>query len=208
MSIFPGSYYEDCGEFCDDYFTGVAKAAASVDRAEIVRAAALLKSVVDQGGTVFACGNGGSAAISNHLTCDCLKGIRNGTSAKPNVFSLASTVELITAIANDFSYDKVFSFQLESHGKKGDLLIVISSSGSSPNIIEALHRAKEMGIKTIAMTGFSGGEAARLADVNLWVKADNYGIVEDVHQSLMHILAQHARQQYITDKSSIAKLKF
>lgn len=119
MNIFPSAYYEDCGKFCDDYFTEIAKATASVDRTEITRAAALLEDVIKRNGTVFACGNGGSAAISNHLTCDCLKGIRNGTTVKPNVYSLASTVELITAIANDFSYDKVFSFQLESHGKGG-----------------------------------------------------------------------------------------
>ncbi|SIO59014.1 D-sedoheptulose 7-phosphate isomerase [Burkholderia sp. GAS332] len=208
MNIFPSAYYEDCGKFSEDYFAGIAKATASVDRTEITRAAALLKDVIERNGTVFACGNGGSAAISNHLTCDCLKGIRNGTTVKPNVYSLASTVELITAIANDFAYDQIFSFQLESHGKEGDLLIAISSSGSSPNILEALRRARELGMKSIAMTGFSGGEAAQLADVNLWVKADNYGIVEDVHQSLMHILAQHARQQYMKDRSSIGTVKF
>lgn len=92
--------------------------------------------------------------------------------------------------------------------ERGDLLIAISSSGSSPNILEALRRARELGMKSIAMTGFSGGEAAQLADVNLWVKADNYGIVEDVHQSLMHILAQYARQQHMKERSSIGTVKF
>nr|WP_198155222.1 SIS domain-containing protein [Candidatus Burkholderia verschuerenii] len=178
-----------------------------LDRSEIHRASALFREVVERGGTVFVCGNGGSAAISNHLTCDCLKGVRNGTDIKPNVYSLASTVELITAIANDFSYDQIFSFQLESHANAGDLLIVISSSGGSPNIVQALRCAKEMGVQTIAMTGFDGGAANELADVKLWVKAHNYGVVEDIHQSLMHILAQHTRQQYV-DRESIGKIKF
>ncbi|PTB30418.1 phosphoheptose isomerase [Paraburkholderia caribensis] len=206
--MFPSTYYENAGDYSHDYFTGIAEATASVDRAEVARAATLLQDVIARKGAVFACGNGGSAAIANHLTCDCLKGIRNGTDVRPNVYSLSSTVELITAIANDFSYDKVFSFQLESHGRDGDLLIAISSSGNSPNILEALHLAREIGMKSIAMTGFSGGEAAKLADVSLWVKAQNYGIVEDVHQSLMHILAQFARQQHLTDKSLIGKTKF
>lgn len=207
MSLFPTQHYSDCADFSDDYFALYGEASASVDRAEIRRAAALLQDVIARNSTVFACGNGGSAAISNHLMCDCLKGIRNGTNVKPNVYSLASTVELITAIANDFSYDKIFSFQLESHAKPGDLLIVISSSGCSANIVQALHRAKEMDMKSIAMTGFTGGEANELADVSLWVKASNYGVVEDVHQSLMHILAQHARQQYI-ERALIGKTKF
>ncbi|KND60684.1 Phosphoheptose isomerase 1 [Candidatus Burkholderia verschuerenii] len=207
MSLFPTRHYADCGEYADDYFDTYHRASALLDRSEIHRASALFREVVERGGTVFVCGNGGSAAISNHLTCDCLKGVRNGTDIKPNVYSLASTVELITAIANDFSYDQIFSFQLESHANAGDLLIVISSSGGSPNIVQALRCAKEMGVQTIAMTGFDGGAANELADVKLWVKAHNYGVVEDIHQSLMHILAQHTRQQYV-DRESIGKIKF
>lgn len=207
MSLFPTRHYADCGEYSDDYFDTYHRASTSLDRAEIHRASSLFRDVVERGGTIFVCGNGGSAAISNHLTCDCLKGVRNGTNIKPNVYSLASTVELITAIANDFSYDHVFSFQLESHARPGDLLIVISSSGGSQNIVQALRCAKEMGVHTIAMTGFDGGPTNELADVKLWVKAHNYGVVEDIHQSLMHILAQHVRQQYV-DRGSIGKIKF
>ncbi len=149
-----------------------------------------------------------SAAIANHLSCDCLKGIRSATALRPRVVSLSATVELITAIANDFSYDEVFSFQLSSLAVPGDLLIAISSSGNSPNIIAALNWAKDNGLRTLAMTGFDGGAAAGIADVSLHVRADNYGVIEDVHQSLMHLLAQYVRHKNLIDPATLGAVKF
>ena len=89
-------------------------------------------------GTVFSCGNGGSAAIANHLQCDHLKGVRTGTDLTPRVVSLSSNIELITAISNDIGYEDVFTYQLQSQSQPGDVLIAISSSGRSPNIARAL----------------------------------------------------------------------
>jgi len=109
--------------------------------------------------------------------------------------SLASHLELITAIANDISYDEIFAYQLKTLASVGDVLVTISSSGNSENIVRAIDWAKANGVGTIAMTGFAGGRSARLADVNLHVAAENYGIAEDVHQSLMHCLAQYLRQR-------------
>lgn len=102
----------------------------------------------------------------------------------------------------------MFSFQLESLGSEGDVLVAISSSGSSPNIINAVKTAKSLGMRTLAMTGFSGGETAQLADVSLHVDAQNYGVIEDTHQSLMHILAQYMRQFHISDVNELGKVKF
>ena len=157
---------------------------------------------------IFSCGNGGSAAISNHLVCDCMKGVRTNSWLKPRVNSLSATVELITAIANDIGVNDIFSHQLTSLASEGDVLIAISSSGASPNIIKALEAARDMKMSTIAMTGFSGGQAARLADISLHVDMENYGIVEDAHQSLMHILAQYLRHSHLTDSSQLGFLKF
>lgn len=208
MSTFPDHGYDDCGDYGHEYFARLAAASASVDRGALHRAATLLSEAIAREASIFSCGNGGSAAIANHLACDCLKGIRTDTTIRPIVHSLSTTVELITAISNDISYDVVFSFQLESNAKAGDVLIAISSSGNSPNILKALRTAKDMGMSSIAMTGFSGGAAADLADVALWVKADNYGVVEDVHQSLMHILAQYLRQSHLEDPSVLTSRKF
>jgi D-sedoheptulose 7-phosphate isomerase len=109
--------------------------------------------------------------------------------------------------AHDLSFDAVFVYQLRSLAKARDVLITISSSGDSENIVRAAGWAKENGLGVISMTGFSGGRSARIADVNLHVAADNYGVIEDVHQSLMHILAQHIRQAHM-DEEIIQQRKF
>jgi D-sedoheptulose 7-phosphate isomerase len=208
MSLFPDRPYPDAGLYADAYFELLAVAVASVDRAAIVRAAELLVERVRQGGRIFACGNGGSAAIANHLVCDHLKGIRSNTALRPQVHSFSSSVELITAIANDIGAEEMFAFQLSSMAREGDVLIAISSSGNSPNILRALEAARATGMATIAMTGFDGGQAADLADVLLHVDAHNYGVVEDVHQSLMHILAQYIRHANLEDASMLGRVKF
>lgn len=204
---FPDTKFANAGAFADAYFKHLAAAAASVERGRIEAAADLLTRAYTAGGTVFACGNGGSAAISNHLHCDHLKGVQTDTALKPKVVSLSATIETITAIANDISYDEVFVYQLRTLADPGDVLITVSSSGDSENVVRACQWAKENGVATIAMTGFSGGRTAKLADVNLHVAGDNYGIIEDVHQSLMHILAQFIRQAAM-QAALIAERKF
>lgn len=208
MTFFPAKQYPGAGPYASDYFDLYAKGSASVDRDAITRAGALLADTAARGAMIYSCGNGGSAAIANHLVCDCMKGVRSGSTLKPKVHSLSATIELITAIVNDIGSDDMFSYQLESLGSAGDTLIAISSSGASPNIIKALMRAKEIGMATIAMTGFGGGDAAKIADVSLHVSIDNYGVVEDIHQSLMHILAQYLRVSHFEDVSQLGSVKF
>ena len=191
---FPEEKFSDISLFCDAYGVALNRAVASIDRDALGRAAAILTAAYEAGHAVYACGNGGSAAISNHLTCDHLKGAQTDTDLKPRVVSLAATVETITAIANDISYDEVFVYQLRTLARAGDVLITISSSGDSENIVRAGQWAKENGVQVIAMTGFDGGRSAGLADVNLHVTGDNYGVVEDAHQAMMHMLAQFIRQ--------------
>lgn len=207
-SFFPDHQIPDAGLYVDAYFERITAAAKTVNRSALAAAGRLLAERAAQGKMIFSCGNGGSAAISNHLICDCMKGVRSNGWLKPKVNSLSSAVELITAIVNDIGPEEMFSFQLTSMASEGDVLIAISSSGASPNIIKALNTAREMKMATIAMTGFSGGDSVRLADVSLHVDAENYGVVEDVHQSLMHILAQYLRQSHLTDPSLLGTLKF
>jgi D-sedoheptulose 7-phosphate isomerase len=191
---FPNQRYATADAFADAYFRSLVEASTSVDRAQIVRAAAVLREAIDGHRLIFACGNGGSAAIANHLVCDCAKGVRTDTALLPRVFSLSSTSEMITAIANDIAFEEIFAHQLQSAARPGDVLITISASGDSENIVRAVAWARANGMKVIAMSGFSGGRSAQLADVSLHVAAHNYGTTEDVHQSLMHILAQYLRQ--------------
>lgn len=204
---FPDQKFADVGSFANAYFAEVAAAAASLDRDKLTQAARILTDIYSAGGTVYACGNGGSAAISNHLVCDHGKMLRSDTGLTPRIVSLSATVEMITAIANDLSYDEVFAYQLAALARPGDVLVTVSASGDSENVVRAVRWAKDNGLPVIAMTGFSGGRSAALADVNLHIAADNYGVIEDVHQSLMHILAQHIRQAHM-DETVIAERKF
>jgi phosphoheptose isomerase len=172
----------------------LAQAAVGVDRKQLTKAGEVLVAALERDATIYTCGNGGSAAIANHLVCDHQKGIQNNTHYRPKVVSLSSNIELITAIGNDISFSDIFLYPLRTAARKGDLLITISSSGDSENIVRAITWANQNGIDTIAFTGFFGGRSSLIADVNLHVPAHNYGVVEDIHQSFMHILAQYARQ--------------
>jgi D-sedoheptulose 7-phosphate isomerase/D-glycero-D-manno-heptose 1,7-bisphosphate phosphatase len=114
------------------------------------------------------------------------------------VVSLSANVELLTAIANDLAYEDVFVYQLQSQSVPGDVLVAVSASGRSPNIVRALSWARDNGLRTIALTGFDGGDAREVAEVTIHVDGANYGIVEDLHQAIMHALAQYIRQSRMT----------
>lgn len=197
---FPDRSYPDADTYAEAYFERVREAAASVDGANLREAAVILTRAHSRGSMVYSCGNGGSAAIANHLVCDHCKLVQTDTNLRPRIYSLSTTVEMITAIGNDLSYKEVFAYQLRSLARPGDVLITISSSGDSDNIVRAAQWAKDNGLEVISMTGFAGGRSAKIADVNLHVAADNYGVIEDVHQSLMHILAQYIRQSHMLEE--------
>jgi D-sedoheptulose 7-phosphate isomerase len=202
---FPVKSYSNAGAYIAGYRDEMARAWASVDLAAFDRAAAMLDTATRARRIVYACGNGGSAAISGHLLCDFLKGIQTDTPLLPRIVSLASHLELITAIANDIAYEEVFAYQLKTMAMPGDVLITISSSGNSENIVRAVEWARGNGVGTIAMTGFTGGRSAALADVNLHVAAENYGITEDIHQSMMHCLAQYLRQSAMAPEHTVSR---
>jgi phosphoheptose isomerase len=172
----------------------------SIDNENLDRAYSCLKNAYIKRQEVFVCGNGGSLTMSDHFHCDHAKGSYYDAKLKPKIQPLTSG-SIITAIANDIGYDHIFSFQLEMKANKDDVLVAISASGNSPNIVYALKTAKKIGMQTIAFVGFDGGKAKELSDISLHIKENNYGIIEDAHQSLMHIIAQHIRIQFNkTDK--------
>jgi len=202
---FPDTPYDSATAYVAAYREEVARAWRTLDVRAFARAAEVLEAAISSGRTIYACGNGGSAAISNHLLCDFVKGIQTDTVLRPKVISLAAHLELITAIANDISYDDVFAYQLRSMAQPGDVLFAISASGNSPNIVKAVDWAHANGVVCVAFTGFDGGRCASLADVNLHIAASNYGVVEDIHQSLMHGLAQYLRQKSMSPELITAR---
>lgn len=206
LRTFPGSPYTSAGSYLDDYADEIARACKTIERGAFDHAAAILVDAYARDARMFSCGNGGSASIANHMQCDHTKGIRNTTDLAPRVLSLSTNVEVLTAIANDLGYENIFVHQLQSQARPGDVLVAVSSSGRSPNIARALTWARENDVRTIALTGFDGGAAKSLAEVSIHVDCANYGIVEDLHQVIMHALAQYIRQSRMTPDAISAQV--
>jgi phosphoheptose isomerase len=195
---FPMWPHESAASYFGAYADEMSRAAKTIDAEAFDRAAAILLEAYERDARMFSCGNGGSASIANHVQCDHVKGVRNTTDLTPRVLSLSTNVELLTAIANDVGYEDVFVYQLQSQSRPGDVLMAISSSGRSANIVRALTWARDNGLRTIAITGFDGGPARTVAEVGVHVECTNYGIIEDLHQAIMHALAQYIRQSRMT----------
>lgn len=151
---------------------------------EVLRAAA-------NSNQIFVVGNGGSAAVAEHLCCDWSKGTDCAGYPVISSRSLTSNNALYSAVANDYGFERVFATQLRLFGRRGDVLIAVSSSGNSANIVNAVEEARAMGIFVAGFSGFGGGKLAEMADVSVHVGTENYGIVEDAHQAVMHVIAQY-----------------
>jgi D-sedoheptulose 7-phosphate isomerase len=183
-----------------DYCTSIYSAGLFIDQLKIDEAYNLL---LHNHRNVVIFGNGGSASIADHFCCDFVKGVRTDTHFKPKCTSLVSNGSLLTALANDISYEHVFSEQVKYH--EPSLAIAVSSSGNSKNILNGLAAAKAIGVQTIALVGFDGGEILRsnAADCILHVQATNYGIVEDCHMMILHTFAQKIRRDYVIDINTL-----
>lgn len=201
MLKFPSKKYESSKAYAKDYFDALNKVSKKIDVNIINNISEKLSKFYLSNKNIFVCGNGGSASISNHFICDHLKGVSTDTKLLPKIISLSSSIELILAIANDIKYDEIFTFQLSRLAKEGDCLITISSSGNSQNILNAINWANKNKISTVSLNGFDGGMAKKISKISINVPSDNYGIVEDLHQSIMHILAQSIRIQNLQTKN-------
>jgi D-sedoheptulose 7-phosphate isomerase len=144
---------------------------------------------------VFVVGNGGSAATASHLACDLGKNTISPNLRRFRILSLNDNVPLLTALANDVGYERVFSEQLVNLIRPGDVLVVLSGSGSSPNIVEAARYARQRAATVVALLGFDGGETLELADEHVLVPSEDYGLVEDVHMILAHVLTGYFRKR-------------
>lgn len=144
------------------------------------------------GGTVYACGNGGSWATASHFVCDLAKTPQGFRGPAVNAICLGANPSLLTAYTNDVTYNGIFRYELEMRAQerdRRDLLICISASGASHNVVLACREAQEQGMTTIGLTGFDGGELAKMVDISIHVPSDHYGVVEDCHMSICHAIA-------------------
>ncbi len=172
-----------------------------VSQEEVVRFNDLLYVAWEEGKTVFVVGNGGSACTASHLCEDLGKGclrqedLCDESRRRLRVLSLTDNVGWLTAIGNDCGYDQIFVQQLMNFGQPGDILVAISGSGNSPNVLKAVDWANRHGMKTVGLTGFNGGKLKQAAQAGIHVPLDDMGMVESVHVCLIHWLVNdlHAR---------------
>ena len=153
-------------------------------------------------GTIYVCGNGGSAATASHMQNDFNKGISEYVDRKFNFYCLNDNVATIMAIANDIGYEEIFRFQMRNKIKKNDLFIGISGSGNSKNVLNAAEYAKEQGIPVIGITGYSGGKLRELADYNMHVNEHDMQIAEDIHMTFDHMMMKIFHNFLINDTIS------
>jgi|SRR5579884_1320474 len=177
------------------YWGGLAELAQLMPLALLEEAAGLLLDCHARGRTVFLLGNGGSAATASHFACDLSKGARTPGQPHFRVVPLTDNVPLLTAWANDTSYDRVFAEQLAALVRPGDVVVAISASGNSPNVLAAAEVAREEGATVIALTGKSGGRLRVLADLTIRVPATRIELVEDAHLAVTHSLCVAMRQR-------------
>src|SRR5579864_4987325 len=145
--------------------------------------------------TVYVFGNGGSAASASHLMCDINKGASaTGDSTRPRVMALTDNVSLISAWANDFGYERIFSEQLKTFVRPRDVAFAVSTSGDSPNVLLALETAREYGAMTVGLAGCQGGQMKALCDVCAVVPSENVQVIEDLHHAMMHSIFTAVRE--------------
>jgi D-sedoheptulose 7-phosphate isomerase len=176
--------------FVKSYFNRMQETIAKIDPENIVEIIDALEACHDRSGKIYVIGNGGSAATSSHMANDLAVGLKLRKIRNFDVESLSDNVSVCTAIANDTGYENIFYTQLHQRIREKDVLIAISCSGDSPNIVKAVKYANQVGSKVIGLTGFDGGFLKDNCSAGLHVETDKgeYGIVEDIHMMLDHVI--------------------
>jgi len=161
--------------------------------AAVVAAADLVAAALREGHRVLACGNGGSAADAQHFVAELVGRFERERPAWPAI-ALTTDSSILTAVGNDYGFDQIFARQVEAHGRAGDVLLLISTSGSSPNVLAAARAGCAGGLRTIGLTGRDGGELGRSVDLHLNVPAASTARVQEVHGTILHVLCDLVEQ--------------
>lgn len=185
-------FTEDALEFSDSYFDYLHSVLKKIDKEQIKQFIDSILDARNRGSTVFFIGNGGSASTASHFANDLSIGT-NSYERPFRIISLCDNNSILTAVGNDFGYDDIFLRQLQTLAEEGDLLVAISASGNSPNLVKAFEYAKGSGIKTIALTAFDGGKLKEMAEEGIHVPTEEreYGPAEDAHLILNHLVGAY-----------------
>jgi len=178
-------------DFPAHYKTELLNAIDTIDLEKVSQAIEWFKEARAQGRHIFVCGNGGSASTASHFACDMVKGASYNRNHRFRIMALTDQLPTLTAYANDVSYDCVFVEQLRNFAQLGDLVMALSGSGNSPNVIRAIEYANSIGCRTIALTGRDGGKLGPLAQLNIQVAAPHMGRIEDGHMIACHMIGYY-----------------
>jgi len=175
----------------NQYKAALLEAIDCIDTTRVEQAIEWFREARDGSKHIFVCGNGGSASTASHFTCDIVKGASHNRDTRFRIMSLADSLPTLTAYSNDVSYECVFVEQLKNFAQPGDLVMCISGSGNSPNVVRVMEYANSIGCRTIALTGRDGGKLGPLAQLNIQVAVPHMGRIEDAHMVVCHMIAYH-----------------
>lgn len=175
--------------YFDDYRRSLIEAMSTVDLAKVAEFRELLASARIDGRTIFTCGNGGSASTASHFATDLLKGASYEREAKFRVVALTDATSTISAYSNDVGYEVVYEEQLKNFLTAGDIVVAISGSGNSENVVRALQFATSAGAHAVALTGRDGGRLGKAATLHINVAEQHMGRIEDAHLAICHMIA-------------------
>lgn len=192
----------DFTEDIDDYISRFKEVLDRIDRGKVNRIANMLLDAYKEGKQVFVFGNGGSASTASHFACDFNKGVCFELEKKFMVICLNDNIPTLLALANDVGYGHVFAEQLKNYLQEGDLVIGISGSGNSENVLNAIEYAKGRKAHTIGVSGFHGGRLKSLAETSLVVEVEDMQKVEDAHLMLVHLLMQALSRRMKSKKTA------
>ena len=173
---------------------GLFRDTAAVCQMDISKAAKIISSAYARGGKILICGNGGSAADSQHIAAELVGRFMRERKAL-SAIALSTDTSILTAISNDYSFDAVFKRQIEAHGKEGDVLVAISTSGNSTNVIAAAIESRRIGLKVISLTGKGGGKLRSASDVCIMVPSNATARIQEVQIAIAHIICDLVERQ-------------
>jgi len=173
------------------YKTDVLKAIETIDLDRVGQAIDILIRARDEGRRIFVCGNGGSASTASHFVCDMVKGASFNRNKRFRIMALTDSLPTITAYCNDVGYECVFVEQLKNFAEPGDVVMAISGSGNSPNVLRAVEYGASIGCRTIALSGRNGGKLGPLAEINIQASHPHMGRIEDVHMIVAHMICYY-----------------
>jgi D-sedoheptulose 7-phosphate isomerase len=183
--------------FAESYKQQTIETIQSIDTNKVDQAIEWFREARDASKHIFVCGNGGSASTASHLACDIVKGASFQRESRFRMLALTDSLPTITAYSNDVSYDCVFTEQLKNFAAPGDVVMAISGSGNSPNVVQAIEYANKLGCKTIGLTGRDGGKLGPLSQLNIHVPFQHMGRIEDAHLVICHMICYRFMEERV-----------